>query len=224
MSASPDSFSLRSTVNVTFGEDFLSAEGVEGSVDTAELGLLLSTLVRSCQSCGESLEAGALQNLFAWEAGRALSLTSAPGGYDYQAWEGVTGWEDFDDVPWREVLASDSLLDVRRPEVLDRLCELPGVSWAGIRDFESSQWEECCCTTSLESMQLLQASRLVLQLDTLLKGHGCPRGRLRLSYERASLWAWSNTTDDYLMTLTDRDLPLVSRGALLRIGEAFMLF
>ena len=224
MSGKSDNYSLKTSLSLTFGQDFLSAEGADESVDTAELGLLLGTLTRSCENCGTSLEAGTLQSLLSWESGQAIRLERTQEGFNYACWEGVSGWEDFDDVPWAQVLSTEYLLDVTRLEVVDRLCGLPGVAWTGIRDFESGQWEECTCFMELPQERIQQATRLVLQLDTLLKGHNCPRGRLRLDFDQSSLWAWSNSGDDYLMAMADRDLPLSSRGALLRIGEAFMLF
>ncbi|MBC2593126.1 hypothetical protein H5P28_02520 [Ruficoccus amylovorans] len=223
MSANGDSYSLNPMVELTFGEDFLSVEGAGESVDSEELGLLLSTLCRSSENCGSALQAGALQGMLTWNPGRAFRLQRRNGDFRYQFWEGVTGWEDFDDVPWDQVLATDCLLDVTRAEMIDRLCDLPGVSWAGVRDFESGVWEECACDMSIGQEYLAQATRLVLQLDVLLKGHGCPRGHLRLDFEKAMLWAWVNSRDDYLMVLTEPELALVSRGGLLRISEAFML-
>ncbi len=224
MSTADHSYPLKQTVSLDFEEDFLTATGADESVDTAELGLLLGTLHRSCENCGNSLDAGPLQSLLTWEPGRSVRLERKDTSYHYEAWEGVTGWEDCDDVPWEQVLATDYLIDVTRPEVVDRLCGLAGVSWTGIRDFESSQWEECTCRVELDNDRLMQATRLILQLDVLLKGHQCPRGRIRLDFEQAILWAWANCGDDYLMALTQCDLPLSSRGALVRIGEAFMLF
>ncbi|QYY35934.1 hypothetical protein [Ruficoccus sp. ZRK36] len=224
MSMSGDPFALQITCDLSYQEDFLSVEGADGSVDTEELGLLLGTLNRSCVNAGEVLEAGAWKGLFAFGQGQAMQFAHASERYEYRTWKCVTGWEDFDGLPWDQILATDSLLDVTRLEVADRLSELSGVGWSGIRDFETSQWELCSCRPDVDKDRTMQATRQMLQLDVLLKGHGCPRGRMRVDFEYASLWAWSNSNDDYLMALTDADLTLAARGALLRIGEAFLLF
>jgi len=221
MSDDFDKLVLETTRKIHFDEDFLS-EDADGE-DVTELALLLTTLSRSASQCGHALECGALQGLVSWEPGRSFHLKRAEHGFDYTTRKGVSGWEDLESAELVESLNHLSRLEFTRPEILRRFKSCSGVIWAGIREFETSKWEISAQSTTIAADAIQTATKLVLQLDVLLKGHNSPRSRMRLDLEQASLWSWSNLQDDYLMVLAGKELGLRERAALIRAGEAFLV-
>ncbi len=220
MSEDSDKLLLQTVRKISFDEDFL-CEDAEGE-DLTELSLLLTTLSRSAAQCAEVLGVGSLQALASWEPGRSLHLQRRAEGFEYARNQGVSGWEDLEELPVVEAFSQAVILEQTRPEIRACLRDLAGVDWAGIREFETSNWDICSPDSHVGSESTQTATKLVLQLDALLKGSGSPRSRIRLDFEQGSLWSWSNRQDDYLMVLSTRDIDVSQRASLMRAGEAFM--
>lgn len=212
---------LKVAEKAAFLTDFTPAEENDGG-DLTELSLLLTTLFRSAEGCGEILDAGPLQRMISWQPGAGLHLVKTETGFRYEKYLSVTGWEDFEADDVRLAMTGSWQLHLTLQEILDAMTRLDGLYWAGIRDFETSRWNECHLDTAVDSETLHQSAKMALQLDILFKGHGLPRGNLRLDFAKSSLCSWSNTRDDYYMALTQSELPAAGRAVLVRCGQAFI--
>jgi|GEM_PF-4780723 len=200
-----------------------SAISVEGKdVDSIGLGVLLSTVERLSENCGESMALGKLNAFYSFSHGRSFTLEKHEDSIAFKHIADVSRWsdlgagfpnytqEDFPDIPTRQ-------------EITQFLNEESNVVCFGFRSLSSQDWEYHMKSLGEKAQRFQSAGMVAMQIHVLLKSSQYPHGRMCLRFDNGVQWIWSTHDDRHCMLFVDTEISQASLGTVIHCGESFVL-
>lgn len=210
-----------------FKPDFTPFPGAEQTLSAEEVGPVLGTLARIAGMLGTTLKAGSIKALVSWGYGQGLAMRWQRDRVEYEAWDGITCWEEADPELRGEkrqrTLESGWPLFPSPGEWVDLLKEVRAVDWFALRPANTSTWQETVKGVIMNRRAISQAALQLFQINLILNTQQYPRGRLAVTFENHRLWLWNNGKGDFLAVCSARvpnAFPLIQ---IAHLGECFFL-
>ena len=200
-----------------------SPKSVEGEgLEPIGLGVLLSTIERLSENCGEPMELGKLTAFYSFSDGQSFALEKQKDSIKFQYFVDVSRWSDLGRGFPNYTDEGFPMLPTRE-EITHFLTDESGVQCFGFRSQLTNIWEHQLKSLIAKEQQFQAASMSAMQIDVLLKSSQYPCGRMCLQFNSGSLWIWVTQDDNYCMIFVDSKISKQALGCVIHCGESFIL-
>lgn len=222
--STPKSTSTACVSTVVFDAQLMPRKTTGEPLNASILGLVMTTLRRTAEQVGTTLELGDVRRIRAMGLGHASELTFQDGGAEYRLHHGVSSWADLEPALSEptDVLAEYPLLptplEIRHllhGETRTRSCSFQRLS--------SGDWEHFAFDADLAELKLESVAMLMLQMDVLCREQDYPRGRFHLEWADGAIWFWVSEMENLMMAVTHADPTAEEIQLLIRCGDAFQV-
>lgn len=207
---------------IEFTSDYsiITVEGKE--LEPISLGVLLSTIERLCESCGNSMELGKLTSFYSFSAGRSFALQKSAKSNDFKYIIDVSRWSDLG-TGFPNYMDEDFPMLPTNEEIIRFLTEESGVLFFGFHNQLTNSWDTYLKAWGDQTQHFQSIGMVAMQIGVLLKSSHYPHGRLCLRFELGSLWIWAGQDGNYCMVFVDTEISQQALGCVIHCGESFIL-